>query len=42
LALVAKIIDDHGGITECESQPNRTIFRVLLPIWSGESGAAHN
>jgi two-component system, NtrC family, nitrogen regulation sensor histidine kinase GlnL len=36
LALVAKIIGDHGGITECESQPHRTIFRVLLPIWSGE------
>jgi two-component system, NtrC family, nitrogen regulation sensor histidine kinase GlnL len=39
LALVAKIIDDHGGITECESQPHRTTFRVLLPIWSGEGDA---
>jgi two-component system nitrogen regulation sensor histidine kinase GlnL len=32
LALVAKIIGDHGGIIECESEPRRTIFRVLLPL----------
>ncbi len=31
LALVAKIIGDHGGIIECESIPRRTIFRILLP-----------
>jgi two-component system nitrogen regulation sensor histidine kinase GlnL len=36
LALVAKIIGDHGGIVECESQPRRTVFRVLLPIAAGE------
>jgi two-component system nitrogen regulation sensor histidine kinase GlnL len=33
LALVAKIIGDHGGIIECESQPRRTTFRVLMPIY---------
>lgn len=32
LALVAKIIADHGGIIECDSEPRRTIFRVLLPM----------
>ena len=32
LALVAKIIGDHGGIIECDSEPKRTIFRVLLPM----------
>lgn len=31
LALVAKIIGDHGGMIECESQPRRTAFRILLP-----------
>ncbi len=31
LALVAKIVGDHGGVIECESIPYRTIFRVLLP-----------
>lgn len=37
LALVAKIINDHGGIIECESEPGRTIFRVLLPMQSRNS-----
>ncbi len=32
LALVAKIVDDHGGIIECDSEPKRTVFRVLLPL----------
>ncbi len=31
LALVAKIIGDHGGVIEFDSQPRRTIFRVFLP-----------
>ncbi|MFQ5533224.1 MAG: nitrogen regulation protein NR(II) [Sphingomonadales bacterium] len=31
LALVAKLIGDHGGIVECESEPGQTAFRVLLP-----------
>jgi two-component system nitrogen regulation sensor histidine kinase GlnL len=35
LALVAKIIGDHGGFIECESEPRRTIFRIMLPIFSG-------
>jgi two-component system nitrogen regulation sensor histidine kinase GlnL len=32
LALVAKIIGDHGGVIEFDSQPRRTAFRVLLPM----------
>lgn len=32
LALVAKIVGDHGGIIECDSQPRKTVFRVLLPM----------
>lgn len=32
LALVAKIIGDHGGVIECESRPKATIFRVLMPM----------
>ncbi len=35
LALVAKIVGDHGGIIECESQPRHTIFRVLMPMFLG-------
>jgi two-component system nitrogen regulation sensor histidine kinase GlnL len=36
LALVAKIIADHGGIIECESQPRHTVFRVLMPMFTGD------
>jgi two-component system, NtrC family, nitrogen regulation sensor histidine kinase GlnL len=32
LALVAKIIGDHGGVIECDSQTKRTEFRVMLPM----------
>jgi two-component system, NtrC family, nitrogen regulation sensor histidine kinase GlnL len=32
LALVAKIIGDHGGVIEFESEPKRTVFRVMLPM----------
>jgi len=35
LALVAKIIGDHGGVIEWDSQPKRTEFRVMLPIAEG-------
>jgi two-component system nitrogen regulation sensor histidine kinase GlnL len=38
LALVAKIIGDHGGMVECESHPRRTIFRVLLPMFAPRDG----
>jgi two-component system nitrogen regulation sensor histidine kinase GlnL len=37
LALVAKIVGDHGGVVECDSIPRRTIFRVLLPKASMEA-----
>jgi two-component system nitrogen regulation sensor histidine kinase GlnL len=32
LALVAKIVGDHGGLIEVESAPRRTVFRVRLPV----------
>jgi len=37
LALVAKTVEDHGGIVEVESQPRRTVFSVLLPVSPGVS-----
>ena len=37
LALAAKIVDDHGGVIECDSQPRRTVFRVLFPVLKPES-----
>ena len=39
LALVAKIIGDHGGIVECESQPGHTVFRVLMPMFTAAVSA---
>ena len=33
LALVAKIVGDHGGVIECDSQPRKTVFRVLMPAY---------
>jgi two-component system, NtrC family, nitrogen regulation sensor histidine kinase GlnL len=38
LALVAKIIGDHGGIVECESHSRRTTFRVLMPMYAPTDG----
>ena len=42
LPLVAKIIADHGGVIECESQSRRTLFRVLLPVASVENISPRN
>ncbi|HZR74593.1 ATP-binding protein, partial [Bradyrhizobium sp.] len=42
LALVAKIVGDHGGIIECESQPRKTTFRVLMPMYSATKQPDHS
>lgn len=31
LALVAKLVSNHGGLIECDSRPGRTTFRLSLP-----------
>ena len=36
LALVAKIIGDHGGVIECDSHPRQTRFRILLPAFTDQ------
>jgi two-component system nitrogen regulation sensor histidine kinase GlnL len=38
LALVAKIVRDHGGIVECDVGRRRTSFRVLLPLYAEPAG----
>jgi two-component system nitrogen regulation sensor histidine kinase GlnL len=39
LALVAKIVRDHGGVIECDSSEHGTQFRILLPIMKEEAAA---
>ncbi|MEL7464617.1 MAG: ATP-binding protein [Pseudomonadota bacterium] len=36
LALVSKIIAEHGGSIDCQSAPGRTVFRLRFPIWQGQ------
>ena len=36
LALVAKIVGDHGGLIEVDSRPGRTEFRLHLPVVNDE------
>jgi two-component system nitrogen regulation sensor histidine kinase GlnL len=36
LALVAKIVGEHGGVIECDSTPRGTTFRILMPAWKGD------
>ena len=40
LALVAKIVGDHGGVIDSDSRPGRTRFRVLLPVTRDMEGSA--
>lgn len=34
LALVSKVVADHGGVISCDSAPGFTTFRMLLPVAS--------
>jgi two-component system nitrogen regulation sensor histidine kinase GlnL len=37
LAIVAKIVRDHGGIIECDVKNRHTTFRILLPMDHGRA-----
>ncbi|MEL7029537.1 MAG: ATP-binding protein [Pseudomonadota bacterium] len=37
LALVAKLVGEHGGVIECENTGDGAAFRVLLPIAANEA-----
>ncbi len=39
LPLVAKLVGDHGGIIEFDTEPGRTVFSVMLPMAGAGSGA---
>ncbi len=36
LALVAKVVGDHGGVVELDGRPRRTLFRLMLPMAPSE------
>jgi two-component system nitrogen regulation sensor histidine kinase GlnL len=40
LALVAKIVADHGGLIEVDSRPGRTEFRLHLPVLADDAADA--
>jgi two-component system nitrogen regulation sensor histidine kinase GlnL len=40
LALVAKIIGEHGGLMEVDSHPGRTDFRLFLPVFPEETAGS--
>ena len=41
LALVAKIIGEHGGLIEVDSRAGRTDFRLFLPMFVEDNVGAH-
>jgi two-component system nitrogen regulation sensor histidine kinase GlnL len=41
LALVAKIVADHGGLIDVESRPGRTEFRIHLPVYEDPPESNH-
>ena len=42
LALVSKIVTDHGGVISCDSSPGFTIFRLRLPVAPEARGTLKN
>jgi len=40
LALVAKIVADHGGLIQADSRPGRTEFRIHLPVFEDPAEGA--
>lgn len=38
LSIAQSIVQQHGGLIECESRPGRTVFTIFLPLEAGEDG----
>jgi two-component system nitrogen regulation sensor histidine kinase GlnL len=32
LSIAQSLINQHGGLIECKSEPGETLFSVLLPV----------
>jgi two-component system nitrogen regulation sensor histidine kinase GlnL len=35
---VAKVVGDHGGVVEFDSEPGMTVFRLMLPAADDPAG----
>jgi two-component system nitrogen regulation sensor histidine kinase GlnL len=35
LSIAQSLVNQHGGLIECQSEPGNTIFSILLPIGTG-------
>ncbi len=35
LSIAQSLINRHGGLIECNSEPGKTVFRILLPLGNG-------
>jgi two-component system nitrogen regulation sensor histidine kinase GlnL len=42
LALVAKLVGEHGGVIECDSSGRGTTFRILMPAWRLQDGSTYD
>ena len=40
LSIAQFLINQHGGIVECESSPGKTVFSLYLPLEGGNNGGA--
>ena len=38
LPIAQAIIQRHGGLIECDSQPGRTVFRIMIPFRPAGAG----
>ena len=39
--MVAKIVGDHGGVIECDTEQRQTAFRILMPMHRESQRAEH-
>lgn len=41
LSIAQSLVQQHGGIVQCESRPGRTVFAILLPVTEQDANGKH-